>query len=130
MKRWRGWRERRVNALLAEKTAVKRAHYEAGAHVSAQLQLALEEPLVFVACDRFGRPRAGRCRPHALDEVWHEASLWCYVAAKTSRLPAPAVGDVPVLAAFRRTPAREPSPPDFARCACGWSAAGPQRAGP
>ena len=31
VKRWRRWRERRVNALLVQKQAVKRAHYEAGA---------------------------------------------------------------------------------------------------
>ena len=58
--------------------------------MSAQLQLQLEEPLVFVACDLFGRPLAKVELDETLgNKAWHEASLWCYVAAKTSRLPAP-----------------------------------------
>lgn len=58
--------------------------------MSAQLQLDVEEPLAFIACDRFGRALARVELDHGLGEkAWHEAALWCYVAAKTSRLPAP-----------------------------------------
>jgi hypothetical protein len=58
--------------------------------VSAQLQLELEEPLAFVARDLFGRPLATVEVDETLgDKAWHEAVLWCYLAAKTARLPAP-----------------------------------------
>ena len=58
--------------------------------MSAQLQLELEAPLAFVACDLFSRPIAKVEVDETLgDKAWHAAALWCYLAAKTARLPAP-----------------------------------------